>query len=292
MNLPFVETMITQACNIGCLGCTNYSDLRHSGFVPWQQGQRDIEAWLTRIKIDEFGIIGGEPLINPEWRQWLLGLRELLPQAQLRFTTNGLLLDRAPDMINILQEVGNLVFKITVHVHDPRLESNIDEILRSFTWTPVTEHGIQRLLGPNRVRFQINRPTQFLKTYRNNYSDMMPWDSDPEESFRICCQRTCPLLYQGRIYKCSTAGLLKDTLLRHGNPNFEHWVPYLDQGIGLQDSNHALKEFCDNFGRAQSICGQCPQDARGIVDHKTTVVFKKRSGLTDSETYRYDNDRS
>jgi organic radical activating enzyme len=105
MNLPFLETMITQSCNLSCLGCTNYSDLRHAGYVPWSQGKQQIQAWLDRINIQEFGIIGGEPLINPEWREWVSGSRELMPEAQLRFTTNGLLLDRVPDMIDFFESI-------------------------------------------------------------------------------------------------------------------------------------------------------------------------------------------
>ena len=40
--LPFVEIMITQACNISCTGCTNYSDLVHKGYLTWEQGQAEI----------------------------------------------------------------------------------------------------------------------------------------------------------------------------------------------------------------------------------------------------------
>ena len=89
--LPFLETMITQTCQLSCLGCTNYSDLRHSGYIKWKDGKRDLEQWLERIDIPDFGIMGGEPLINPEVIQWLIGVRELMPDSQIRFTTNGLL---------------------------------------------------------------------------------------------------------------------------------------------------------------------------------------------------------
>ena len=104
--LPFLETMITQACNLSCLGCTNYSDLPHSGYVSWSQGRKSLERWLTRVRIDDFGIMGGEPLLNPEWKQWLMGVRELLPQAQIRFTTNGVLLHRWPNILDFLQGIG------------------------------------------------------------------------------------------------------------------------------------------------------------------------------------------
>ena len=87
--LPFVETMITYACNLSCTGCTNYSDYNMKGSVPWQKGKIWIEQWLTRLDILDFGIMGGEPTLNPECEHWIYGVRSLLPNSQIRFTTNG-----------------------------------------------------------------------------------------------------------------------------------------------------------------------------------------------------------
>jgi hypothetical protein len=247
--------------------------------VPWSQGKKEIQSWLDRIDIEEFGIIGGEPMINPEWRNWITGLRDLLPNAQLRFTTNGLLLNRAPDIVDLCESVGNIVFKITVHAHNEELENRIEKILASRNWAPVIEYGISRWLGLNNVRFQVNRPSTFLKTYKNSYENMQPWGSDPAQAFKQCCQQTCPLLYQGKIYKCSTAGLLKETLQRFDNPNIEQWAPYITNGIATTDSNIAIQEFCDNFGLPSSICGQCPSHHDGTIDHYRTVTFKQKIAL-------------
>jgi len=273
--------MITQVCNLSCEGCTNYSDLMHSGYVTWAQGRADLESWLGRIDIEEFGIIGGEPLINPEWRQWIQGVRGLLPTAQLRFTTNGLLLHRAQDILDVCETVGNIVLKITVHVQDATLEDHIAKLKSARAWTPVREYGIDRWVGANGVRLQINRPTSFLKTYRNTYSNMAPWHSDPNRAFEICCQKTCPLLYQGKIYKCSTSALLEDTLRRFGNPNQAQWTPYLRPGISVSDPDSVINGFCENFGQAHSICGQCPSQHHTALDHLQTVTFKKKTVLSD-----------
>ena len=55
--LPYLEMMANQSCNLACHGCTNYSDLRHSGYVTWAQGKEQISNWITRIDIPDFGII-------------------------------------------------------------------------------------------------------------------------------------------------------------------------------------------------------------------------------------------
>jgi len=276
--LPFVETMITQACNLSCHGCTNYSDLVHSGYVTWADGRRQIEAWLERVNILDFGILGGEPLVNPEVDKWIVGLRELMPEAQIRFTTNGINLNKKFHVIKLLHDIGNCVIKIGVHVDDPKLEQTIHRIYESYAWKPVTEYGIQRYVTGDRVRFHVKRPNVFWKTYRGDYANMMPHDSDPAEAFKQCCQQTCPLLYNGKIYKCSTAGLLEDTLARFNNPNYDQWVPLIDKGLNPNCSNNELQQFLDNFGKPNNICRQCPTNADidSRIDHVHNVEFKKK----------------
>jgi len=272
--LPFLETMIIQACNLSCTGCTNYSDLRHRGYVTWQQGRKTLLQWLERIDIQEFGIMGGEPMINPQWQEWVTGTRELFPTSQLRFTTNGLLIKNVRNIVDVMKQVGNIVFKITVHVESDHLNNIIDQVFACEDWQPVEEYGIKRWIGPNQVRFQVNRPQTFTKSFQGTYQNMRPWNSSPESAVRACCQQTCPLLYQDRIYKCSTAGLLQDILNRFDRPNWEEWQPYINQGIGIDSSDSEIEQFCQMFGKPESICGQCPVPGQSDFDHLAAVEFK------------------
>jgi hypothetical protein len=66
---------------------------------------------------------------------------------------------------------------------------------------------------------------------------LLPYHSDSVKAFDNCCQQTCPLLYKGNIYKCSTSGLLSDVLTRFDNSNMEHWMPYLPEGVNLTCSH-------------------------------------------------------
>lgn len=273
--LPFLETMVTQNCNLSCHGCTNYSDLKHSGYVTWEQGQQWIRPWIERLDIPDFGIMGGEPLLNPEIESWLLGVRQLLPKSQIRFTTNGLLLNRWPNLFKLIMDIGNCVFKVSVHVQCDQLDQQLETLFANHTWQPVVEHGIERWITTNNVRLQINRPRFFIKTYRNRYHDMMPYHSVPSEAFSKCVQQTCPLLWQGKIYKCSTAGLLGSTLERLHWPNFDQWQPLIDTGLSPDCDEHRLVDFVNNFGKPHAQCAQCPSGDSGILDHARNVAVKK-----------------
>ena len=275
LQLPFVEMMVTQFCNLSCVGCSNYADLKHTGYVPWQAGRQEIESWLPRLDIKEFGIMGGEPLINPELKDWIRGLRELLPDSPIRFSTNGELLDRHLDVVETAHEVGNFVFKITVHQHSERVEAVIAKIFSMYKWEPVREHGINRYQTTRGLRFQINRPQTFIKTYRNDYANMRPFDSNPADSFAICIQQTCPLMLGGRMYKCSTLGGLEDTLKRFGVTD-PAWQPYVGQYITPDSSDTDIQSFLANFGQPNRVCRMCPtaQDPESAILHYNNVLTK------------------
>lgn len=275
--LPFLEMMVINSCNLSCQGCTTFSDLRHSGYVTWQQGREQLVPWLERIDLQAFGFMGGEPLMNPDIENWLIGLRDLLPDAQLRFITNGLLLERHWWIVDLLKSLGNTVLKISHHVDDPRIQSAIDRVLSSATWEPVTEFGINRWrLSDSSMRFQVSSPVQFFRTFRNSYANMAPHDNDPAEAFAMCVQKRCPILHHGRLYKCGTAGLTEGILKRFGNPNIDAWNKYLGTGIDVDCSDQLLDRFINNFGQPHAMCRQCPtpSDTQSILDHRTTVTFK------------------
>lgn len=275
--LPFVETMITQACNLSCLGCSNYSDLVHNGYLTWAEGRESIEAWLERVDIPDFGIIGGEPLMNPQVEQWITGLRELMPNSQLRFTTNGLLLHKYPDLLDLLEQVGNCVFKITVHQSSPELENYIEQVLAARSWQSVVEYGITRYKSGNNVRFQIKRPDVFYKTFKGSYETMQPHNNDPQQAFDVCTQQTCPLLYRGKLYKCSTSGLLAEVLARVNLADNPQWNQYLVPGLAVDCSAKELDAFINNFNQPHAMCAMCPtaNDLESRLDHTATVTTKK-----------------
>lgn len=279
-SLPFLEIMVIRGCNLSCEGCTTFSDLKHSGYLTWQQGREWLEPWTHRLDLPAIGFMGGEPLMNPDIKSWIKGVRELLPNSQIRFVTNGLLLHKHWDVIELLRDLGNTIFKISYHVEDTQLDSQIKKIFEWCHWEPVHEFGIDRWLDRKHdFRFQLAKPTRFLKTFKNNYDNMMPHNSDPKKAFESCVQQRCPLLFEGKIFKCGTVGLTPDLLKRFGNPNKSQWEPYLVSGLGVDSSDQEIEQFVNNFGKPHSICRQCPtlEDLDSFVDHRATVRFKNDS---------------
>lgn len=274
--LEFLEIMLIRTCNLSCQGCTTFSDLTYNGYTTWEQGRSWLEPWTKRMDIQAVGLMGGEPLINPQVKSWLRGIRELLPNAQIRFVTNGLLLERHWDVVELLNELGNTVLKISHHIDDPRIESAIDRIFSTYMWQPVTEYGIDRWRTDRDNRFQIARPEKFMRTFLNDYANMAPHNSDPVQAFEACVQKRCPLLYHGKLYKCGTVGLTPELLERYNWPNLDLWQPYVNHGLSSDCLDSEINAFVNNFGKPAAICRQCPTklDTVSWVDHRSTVVLK------------------
>lgn len=245
----------------------------------------DLVPWLDRVSFNDFGIMGGEPLINPDIRNWITGTRELMPDTKIRFPTNGLLLEKNFDVVDLLHEIGNSILKITVHVDDLALESLINRIFDCYNWQPVVEFGIHRWRTTNNFVFQINRPDNFFMTFQGTYETAKPYDSDPVEAFEVCHQKFCPLLHNQRIYKCSTSGLMHGILEKYNRPNHELWLPYIDDqlngSIGLDSSNEEILRFIENIGKPHSTCRQCPtEQTRITIGHKKNVTFRKKHTIS------------
>jgi len=278
LNLPFLEVMVLRSCNLSCKGCTTFSDLKHQGdYGQWSQTKEWLEQWNQRLNIEAIGFMGGEPLIHPHINEWIIGARQILPTAQIRFVTNGLLLEKNLEIIDTLYELGNSVLKISVHVEDDRINRMIKYIMNRFEWKPVTEFHINRWSTNNEFKFQINRPERFYQTFKGTYSDMKPHDNNPADAFnQLCVQKKCPLLFEGKLYKCGTAGLTPHILKKFNNPNIELWEPYTNTGLDLNCDNEELEKFIKNFGKPHSICRQCPveTDKESIIDHSNNVVYK------------------
>jgi hypothetical protein len=108
---------------------------------------------------------------------------------------------------------------------------------------------------------------------------MKPHNNNPKDAFDMCIQQTCPLLYEGSIYKCSSIALLNRVLNDWKQPITNDWKPYTDYiGITPNSSDREIRQFIQNFGRPHKICSMCPtkKDTQSVLNHRTNVISKKQ----------------
>jgi organic radical activating enzyme len=301
--LPFVQLLITQTCNMSCLGCCTISDQAWPGYVSWAQGQQWLEHWQQRIRFERFGLVGGEPFINPELDQWILGTRRMFPHSRIQITTNGSLLHKHYDILELMNQVGNSILKISRHLDDPNCDQAVEWLQTKFNWTRVEEYGIERLVTANGFRLDVRdlpagRPYMeknlFIKTYDGPHHQMRPYDNNAEAAYAACVENGLPVLtlHQGRLYKCMTMALRRTELDKFDRPNYHLWQPLLDEhpGVDWSCSEQQLASLFDNIGHAAAFCRQCPtkEQEHTFFDHSRTVFWKRdiKGKQHENQTYQ------
>ncbi|TLD85767.1 4Fe-4S cluster-binding domain-containing protein [Helicobacter sp. MIT 05-5294] len=96
--LNAIEIHLAEHCNLNCFSCNHFSQLAPKGFPDILQFKQDMERLsnLTYGLIGEFKFTGGEPLLNPNCKDFFKITRKFFPHSKLTLITNGILLESQP----------------------------------------------------------------------------------------------------------------------------------------------------------------------------------------------------
>jgi MoaA/NifB/PqqE/SkfB family radical SAM enzyme len=204
-------------------------------------------AWRPRLRIERFSLLGGEPTIHPDLPGFVELARRHWPEAHLRLVTNGFFLHRHPRLPLVLQGDPNAAIYISVHHDSPEYRETMRPFLElAQSW--VDEYGI---------RVEIRRSFRnWTRRYHGSGDAMEPFDDgQPRRSWERCPAKTCPQLFEGRIWKCAPLAYLPMQDAKYGLS--DRWREYLQyQPLDPACSDAELLEF---FAREdEPVCGMCP----------------------------------
>ena len=277
--IPIIEINVADACNFACVGCTNYSDYQVSGLAKWEDVKADFVKWKQRVDFGTISFIGGEPLLNPKIREFITGARELFPDSLIQLTTNGYLLSRNIDILDVLDSVNGALLKISVHrPHDEWFADLRQEIEEYFNWHIDPEHQHPVWFKNERyLNLWYERTPRFVKTFKGSFDNMLPYNSDPAKAFNeTCSQKFCPVLRDGKLYKCSSTSELHRVLTDWNRTEVPEWQPYLNTGLDFSCSDEELNEWVGNYGKPGWQCRMCPTgDDYPYIEHISNVQLKR-----------------
>lgn len=124
LNLDYVEFYITNICNFNCLGCNRFNNYSLSGIQKWKDYQPLYQKWAELVDIKSFRILGGEPMCNPTYLQWIKGLTTLWPEAESAFITNGYYIKKTDT--ELYQALKETKTKLHIGLHN---KNRLNEIL-------------------------------------------------------------------------------------------------------------------------------------------------------------------
>jgi len=237
------DVHLVEHCNLNCRGCMHYSSVSEKSFLDLATFERDLEriAYLTRSKVDQVRLLGGEPLLHPDLLQFFPIARKLFPNSTILLITNGILLSKQQgDFWRSCQEY-KITIVITKHPVE-RKQEVIDEKLKNY--------GIE-------VQF-----------WGGDYLHRYPLNLQAKESYPatwlipinfIKCRtaNNCTFLRDGKLYTCCFP------------PNVHHFNRYFNQNVEVCEADFIdiykaqnIEEILLFLARPIPFCRYCDIDAR------------------------------
>lgn len=109
---PSIILEPTNACNLSCIGCLKNTELKEEfGFMDINKASnllKDVGSYLSSILLNGFG----EPLLHPQFSDFLRLIHEGLPKTKICFFTNGLLLTEALAESIVHHEVYEIIISL------------------------------------------------------------------------------------------------------------------------------------------------------------------------------------
>lgn len=228
VQLPHVDLMVCTACQLKCVGCTNFM-----GAIPqeiWSVDQvlTDARAAAKVMHAECVCILGGEPTSHPKLLQIMRAVKELGLGDRVQILTNGMRLHKMTG--EWWRELDWL--KISVYPGKTP-QTNID---LAKTW--------QKSLG-----FQLDFYEIAGDPFRAVLTDRARSPEDAQRTYQGCWYRTFTRkIEQGYFYRCCTSPQIAQTVL--GRPRGT-------DGIALEGlTPDALSEFLDRPTYMES-CTRC-----------------------------------
>jgi len=270
--LDYVEFYITNVCNLTCEGCNRFNDRKFKGWQPWQQHAEVYKAWSKELHISNLSIMGGEPLLNPTFYEWVLGLRELWPNAKIMIASNGTRLEKNQRLYDILKNDPKTSINVGIHnkLHKQEITDKVKNFLTEpfeykFDHTPYQEKLI--ITDANQVSIRIGYEWWFHQgaITRNIDGKETLHQSDPNEAHAVCHCKTCHHFDHGRLYKCGPVALFPEYDRQFGleldSKDRELMLDY--RSLGIEDSAEFKQSFLGNLKNTIPQCRFCPSSYQG-----------------------------
>lgn len=220
--IPYAEFYIINVCNLACSGCNRFNNYNFTGYQRWQDYADVYAQWAKEVSIDSIGLLGGEPLLNPTFLDWVQGINRLWPYTKLRIITNGFRLDRVPELYNILRDRPRV--ELWVGIHNKQHKREIIQRVKDFTQAPHTvefnsDDPYQQYMiitDANGVRVRVEYNWWFHQGAIVKQDNALTLhNSDPAKAHNVCHMKTCHHFVHGKLYKCGVVAVLPEFDQQH-----------------------------------------------------------------------------
>lgn len=273
VKLDYAEFYITNVCNLTCEGCNRFNSFKFKGWQAWSQLGEIYQNWSHQLNIGTISIMGGEPLLNPEFYQWIDGLSTLWPRSKIMIASNGTQLDKHKRLYDIMLNNRKITMNVSLHnktqkkkiidkiknfLQPPfRYEANTTKYQESLSITDANDITIKIFYNWWFHQGAVIRDQQTARYTLHN--------SDPVKAHNICHSKTCHHFDQGRLYKCGPAALFPEFNRQFGLELSVEDKALMESvnSIGVDDPLDIKSQFLDTIKEPIPQCKFCPENYEG-----------------------------
>ncbi len=227
-----LEVHLADHCNLNCKGCSHFSNLVPDAvFADKEQFKRDVLR-LTHYfsQIHNFFLLGGEPLLNPDIRDFIDIVRGAFPYTNLILVTNGLLLP------SLDEQLLHCFRENRVHI--------------SISDYSILDRGkIIAVVQKYALSAELREGKECFSKYLNPKGD-----SDKMAVFHDCIRKNCTFLAHGKIAACC-----QPFTVHYFNEYFGEHLPE-DEGIDLYEEGLDGWEIQNRLITPLESCRFCAAD--------------------------------
>ena len=275
--LEYTEFYITNVCNLSCENCNRFNNFNFKGHQRWDDYADIYKQWAEKLEIKKIGMLGGEPMLNPAFIDWVNGVKALWPNSEIVIITNGTQLDRWPELYSVLQDSPNILLEVNIHSNDltTSVLDNISKFLKAgqqttFYKTFNPEKLQRRLITDNNgVRIEVSLASRFYNSsliYNKDTNQINLHNSDPNRAIEVCLFKGCHHLIKGKLYKCGPAGILPEFInqIKFGISDEDKNLINAYIPATITDSNEQLADFISGLVNHSVIpqCKFCPEKVK------------------------------
>jgi len=228
-----LEVPAIQHCNLRCSACNHAAPLLPESFVSPDQLKDDLEKLSQHIRVKEFRIAGGEPLLHPNLGSLIEVVRRSKISSGITLVTNGVL----------------------IHTLDPVVWKSLDRLWVSFypgIRTGMSQAEISQRCKDYCVKFTPLVIDHFQQELVNEYNDD---EKLVRKIFQQCNQAQrwrCYTILDGYLFRCAVAPQTKIRLAMTG----QNYPGYQIDGLNIQDQTN-LRRRLKNYALSKQPLGAC-----------------------------------
>lgn len=243
--MDYLEHHIVDHCNLNCMGCSHFSPLADQWFEDFDTFKKDFNKLydITNGDVKVIRLMGGEPLLHPEFDKFVAFTCTLFNKSQVQIVTNGILVEKE---YNKLKDLSDTYSNFSICISTYGLKLNEEKI-----------HHLPRVRRDD-------------KTSLYNIGFDLEGGINPKAAFKYCDLHVNHWYYfqHGCFYPCCIGANIK-----YFNHHFELELPENNCCISIYD--HTIEEIIDFLDHSIPLCAYCDTVYRQRSYHKFEISKKE-----------------